>query len=311
MHDRKLFIVGAERSGTTMLQQALNRHPQIAIPAETSYFVDFVGHLRRGQQRALFQIEQDLGISLPPLKKRVYQPDEVKGLFETIAERYLTKLGRDNTRYFGEKSPRHLLVLPRIIRYYPRAKIILIYRDGRDVALSLTKVPWTPRSLYVNFGVWLRYHRWHVWARGQSGIDLHEVRYEDFVTDPESACRAACDFLRLPYVQAMARGSGNQEGIPEWETEWKERATGPIGRERIAVWKEELLPSQIEELERWGGRALAALGYEVSAFGRPSTRVRMRTLYELTLWRVRCAVKLAGRELLPIRPNETPPRGSM
>jgi len=32
---KQFFIVGCPRSGTTMLQQALNRHPEIAIPPET------------------------------------------------------------------------------------------------------------------------------------------------------------------------------------------------------------------------------------------------------------------------------------
>jgi hypothetical protein len=34
----KFFIVGCPRSGTTMVQQALNRHSRVAIPPETKYF---------------------------------------------------------------------------------------------------------------------------------------------------------------------------------------------------------------------------------------------------------------------------------
>ncbi len=40
----KFFIVGCPRSGTTMVQQALNRHPQVVIPPETKYFFSFYGH---------------------------------------------------------------------------------------------------------------------------------------------------------------------------------------------------------------------------------------------------------------------------
>jgi hypothetical protein len=45
MSPQYFFVVGAPRSGTTMLQQALNRHSQIAIPPETAFFT----LLRRGR----------------------------------------------------------------------------------------------------------------------------------------------------------------------------------------------------------------------------------------------------------------------
>jgi hypothetical protein len=40
-----------------------------------------------------------------------------------------------------EKTPNHLLYLEEIRRYYPSAFILRIVRDPRDVALSLTGVP--------------------------------------------------------------------------------------------------------------------------------------------------------------------------
>jgi hypothetical protein len=275
------------------------------IPAETRFFIDLAGHLKRGQQRALLQIEQDLGIQLPPLTRRVRSPAEVIALYEEIAGRYVTRMQRDGVRYFGDKSPGHLLVLPRVLRHYPDARIIIVYRDGRDVASSLTRMPWAPPSLYVNFAVWLRHHRWQMWARDHLTTNLHEVRYEDFVSDPDTACRAVCDFLDLRFEPAMVEGSGNREGIPDWEREWKERATEPIGRDRVELWRTELDPREVERLERWGRNALTSLGYEVStAKGPPPLWFHLKLLCEHTLWRVRCGIALAARELLPVHPDE-------
>ena len=66
---KKLFLVGCPRSGTTLLQQALDRHGDIAIPPETRFFVDLVGHTRMGQLRQLQQINADLKPAYPVLQQ--------------------------------------------------------------------------------------------------------------------------------------------------------------------------------------------------------------------------------------------------
>jgi len=45
MNDKAIFIVGCPRSGTTILTEILNRHPDISITPETHYFSKFKHHL--------------------------------------------------------------------------------------------------------------------------------------------------------------------------------------------------------------------------------------------------------------------------
>ena len=61
---RKFFIVGCPRSGTTVLQQALNRHTEIVIPPETKYFYCFYGKSAKQQVGHLKQINADLGVNV-------------------------------------------------------------------------------------------------------------------------------------------------------------------------------------------------------------------------------------------------------
>ncbi len=300
---KKLFIVGSGRSGTTMLQQALNRHSRIVIPPETGYFIEFLGQTRRMQRYHLRRINADLGIDLPAPSHRIPLSSEAVRLYDRLAQSYLAKLGRKNVAYFGEKSPRHLLVLPRIVKLLPDARFILIYRDGRDVALSMKQVPWAPNDLYLNFSIWLEYDRWQSWAERRPALHLLSIRYEDFVVEPEAHLRRIASFLDLDYEPAMTTGSGNREGVPEREYAWKGGALDRINTSRVERWREALSRRELAILERWGRTALERRGYALETGGHIPlpmlfhTRVRIKRM----MWQVRCLWAYVGRELEGLR----------
>ena len=245
----KFFIVGCPRSGTTMVQQALNRHSRIAIPPETKYFFSFYGHSQRCQARHVARLNADLGIRLPQPEARVCSAPDGRTFFDLMANQYVERLGKKDVQSFGEKTPEHTSHLFRIRELFPASKIVVLCRDGRDVALSLTKVPWMSSNLYVNFLVWLYYQR-VIQAVRDSLPNLYFARYEDIVAHPERELGGILDFLGLPYEPAVARGCGNREGIPEREYAWKGRALKEITPERVGVFRDELDDFQLEMLER-------------------------------------------------------------
>lgn len=147
---RQLFIVGCPRSGTTLLQQALNRHSEIVIPPETAFCELLAGSWRR-QCDHLRRINADLQISLAQPRRRIATLDEARALFKQMASLYLERLARREPAFFGDKTPQHQRRLGALGKLFPEAKMVLIHRDGRDVALSLTKLPWMSHDLYVNF----------------------------------------------------------------------------------------------------------------------------------------------------------------
>jgi hypothetical protein len=265
---KHFFILGCPRSGTTMLQQALNRHSGIVVPPETKYFSAFLGHPRKYQLRRLQRINEDLHINVSPPEHTIRAPLQARGFFNRIADAYLTRLGRHNITFFGEKTPQHSGYVPQIRRVFPDAKFLWIYRDGRDVALSMRKVEWMNRNIAVNFLVWLfHYHRQMHIAKDKA-LDILFIKYEDLVSQPRQELSRVTDFLRVPFEPQVAWGNGNREGILEWEYAWKSQALKPITTERIGNWQKELSDQEITLLEWLGGRALKNLGYEVTA--RPS-----------------------------------------
>lgn len=264
----KFFIVGCPRSGTTMVQQALNRHSAIVVPPETKFFFSFFGHSRERQLRHIKRLDEDLKINLPVPAARVRSAADGRRFYETMARQYVRRVKKRGAVYFGEKTPEHTGHLSRIRQMFPRAKILVLVRDGRDVALSLSKVPWMSSDLYVNFLVWLYYHRAVQAARAHAGSDLYFARYEDIVADPERELGGILQFLGLPYEPAVARGCGNREGVPDREFPWKSRALERISAERVGVFRRELGASEIETLERLGRHALTSLGYQLTADGK-------------------------------------------
>jgi hypothetical protein len=296
----KFFLVGCPRSGTTAIQQALNRHSRIAIPPETEFFSLIMGYLRHSrwaQRRHLKHIAADLQIDLPMPSRRLRRPDEAAAVFDDIARRYVQRLGRNDVTHFGDKTPHHLPHLPRILAAYPHAKIILACRDGRDIALSLSKVPWGPPSVYAAFSIWLKMCRWHRWALQQKGLDLLCVRYEDLALDPRKELRRITDFLGLEYEIPMAEGEGNREGVPEWEYAWKAKAFEKIDASRVDVWKRELSTDQVRDLERWGRWAFHMLGYELvtDTRGHSPLIVAAQAYGRIFTWRARQSWNLLKR----------------
>lgn len=233
------------------------------------------------------RINKDLRINLPLPAYRIGTVSAARSLYEAMTNSYLRRLGRPSITHFGEKTPEHLRRLPEIRRIFPGARILLLYRDGRDVALSLSRVPWMHADLYVDFAVWLWYYRLQRKAQRRSWPNLLYIRYEDLVTDPERTLSAVLDFLGLPYDPAVVTGSGNSEGVLEWEYAWKARSFEPISPSRVGQWRHELSKEQVGVLERWGGRALRSLGYDLATKGSPPLPrlFFVRLCWRVLLWR--------------------------
>lgn len=99
-----VFIVGCGHSGTTMLRHVLGLHPSIyAVPYESRIF--FHSAFKRK-------------------------------LAETIWNMTSVSLGKSR---WLEKTPAHIYRIEQILRAYPDARILLLIRDGRNVAVSLCK----------------------------------------------------------------------------------------------------------------------------------------------------------------------------
>lgn len=147
---------------------------------------------------------------------------------------------------WGEKTPRHLEWVPKILEDFPEARVVCVVRDPRDVTLSREKTPW---ESYV----WRTVKDWRRHARmaedhGQRFPDAFtEVRYEDILEEPEGTLREVCSFLNLSYEPEML--AFHEKGERTFETDqepWKEKAREPIDPSNKEKWRD-----QMDPVDRW------------------------------------------------------------
>jgi len=207
------FIVGSDRSGTTLLRLILDRAGP-AIPPETMFLTDFEHVLHRGGlERHEESIEftrrvwahprvQLWGIEgQPELPPKGLSHDEA---FRWAVEQpYLAYMRRDGKTWWADKTPPHIDHVDLLARVFPGAKFVELVRDGRDVSLSMQGMPFGGNNAWTTAKRWAHCIREGERQRAARPDDVLLVRYEDLVTQPEVEVRRVSEFLDIEYDEDM------------------------------------------------------------------------------------------------------------
>ena len=194
---RLAFLSGHPRSGTTLLEQVLDAHPDAVLLEETTLFTDDVyGPLTGGnpEHDRLAWFEKIPTAQLLPVRQNYF----------ALAEKFLHQpIGN---RLVLDKNPSLTIRFPAIARVFPEARFIVALRDPRDVCLSCfmqAQPPTAFSSAYLDLGRMV--HEYSVvmgfWLalRDQMAAPWLEIRYEDMVADLAAVSRRTLDFLELPW----------------------------------------------------------------------------------------------------------------
>ncbi|EQD52210.1 TPR repeat-containing protein, partial [mine drainage metagenome] len=191
---RPVYIVGMPRSGTTLIEQMLSAHYDIASCGE---MVALQSALCRGLE--IPDIGQ-LPFALNPLKPAAWRHlrSEVDRLY---AER------SRNRKVLTDKMPSNFMNLGFLTALYPNARVIHIQREARDTCVSCYTTLFRSSQRFTSNLTHLgRYFRMYeaimdYWRSILPATTLLEIRYETLVGNPRESLERILDFIGLPWQE--------------------------------------------------------------------------------------------------------------
>lgn len=273
-----VFIVGAPRSGTSLLRVLLNRHPAFGLCDETYFFYyvyhrqNIFGDLQNLQNRRVL-IERysetrrirGLDVDLDALKQHLLEEaTDYQNFFIALLKFFAQTKGK---KRYGEKTPHHAFEAETLCRIYPQCRLIHLVRDPRDVVESLMRMPWGSPSIAANTRLWVKSVKAAELCKDEE--NFLRVKYEMLVNNPEVELRRICKFLSEPFdEQMLAAATEEKKGLHPWF----QRAQKPVNTNRIEKWRDALTARQIAIVERIAGETMRTMGYSPTDAVLSSTR---------------------------------------
>jgi tetratricopeptide (TPR) repeat protein len=195
---RLALLCGHARSGTTLLEQVLDSHPDIVSAEETDVFVEEAfAPLRRDFPPDAYMLPVLESASIAALQQ------SRAAYFRAMELVIGSPIG---SRLLLDKHPVLTFMIPGFVRVFPETKFLIALRDPRDVVLScfMQPQPLNPiTAAYLDLkGTAQDYAAimslWRTLAPLMP-MPYLEVRYEDMVEDLESVARKTLDFLGVPW----------------------------------------------------------------------------------------------------------------
>lgn len=277
-----VFVLGCPRSGTTLLYDMLLSAGGFAVYCTESNVFNLLrprfGNLRsQRNKRKLMDVwlRSKLfdcsGLDAASIRSKILSECKDEGDFLRILMEEIAH--RQNVSRWADNTPTHLLYMPEIKRAFPNALVIHMIRDGRDVALSLSKKQWLRphwwrmRSKLLVGGL---YWGWMV-SKGRGhgrriGADYLEIHFEDLIRKPRETLNTLSRFIDhdLDYDRIQHVGIGT---VSRPNTSFRKQRPNedfdPVER-----WKGHFSPEELGAFEAKVGKTLEENGYALATSGR-------------------------------------------
>ncbi|MBS0394059.1 MAG: sulfotransferase [Proteobacteria bacterium] len=191
-----VFVLGFPRSGTTLLEVALEGQPQMVSAGENELLIDGI-HEFMGDPAGLDRLSRAGASDLERLRAAYWG---------RAADAGADPAGR----VFIDKHPLNTLKLPLIVRLFPGAKILFAYRDPRDVVLSCFRRRFqmsAPMYELLTLEGAARFYDATMTLADRLVPYLpsapRHVRYETLVADFDAEMQGLCRFLDIEWTTQM------------------------------------------------------------------------------------------------------------
>jgi O-antigen/teichoic acid export membrane protein len=253
MVETPLFLVGSERSGTTLLRLMLDHHPQIAFEKEIDFVVTEVSDA--GELPSLESYVE--WIATAPGADAVAVDRSLPGYPELVNDFLLQKQAASGAKpHVGATVHRNF---DRLRFLWPNARYIHLVRDPRDVARSVVQKGWAGNP-YQGAEFWVNAEAcWDALITHLSGDQFIEVSYEDLILRTREVLDEVCRFIGVDYSEAMLDYERDAPQYPQ-----------PDPR-LVGQWRTKLSPADVGLVEVRTSPTMESRGYARS--GHPQPRV--------------------------------------
>lgn len=285
-----VFVVGASRSGTTMLSRILGRNEKLFGLQELHYFGDIwdpngvdgvVPPAKAVEIAAVLFARQrkDIWGGDPEAEdyaaaKNLFS-DGKSVTYSSLFQHFITELALQHSKAIAvEQTPRNVYYVNRLLEIYPSCRAVVVVRDPRAVLYS-QRQRWKMRSLGAKnvpikevIRVWFNYHATTMsllWLKAvtagfaaESDPRVKQVRYENIVSDPERTVQDVCDFLGIDFSKEML-------SIPRIasSTATNTKQAKGVSQESVDAWKIGLPAGDRAICEHITWKAAHRLGYDI------------------------------------------------
>lgn len=236
-----VFLVGAYRSGTTLVRLMLDSHPAFAVPPETTFLKELQAVAGEDSLAGF----EDMGFD----KRHVL--GRMRGFADYFYESYAASAGK---RRWIDKSPEYVWHLDWLRQLYPDARFVLLTRFALDQvhshvssthALETRLQPYRRHASEDVRIVASRYWAASVSAqlafRSSAPESSILLRYEDVCADPQTALEPVFDFLGESWSDEVLRFGHHAHDFGRADSRARTSKSVSISTGRYADWPESVL----------------------------------------------------------------------
>ena len=279
-----VLIAGCGRSGTTFLRTLLDAHPDIYIPSESLFIIDYLKYAHHVPQR----LRTWLFFNEPQLRAWYQGPTWQFGHTASAIRRvHQHEARRQGAVLWGQKTPRFIREMPLFDHAFDDTKWILMYRDPRAVAASMLRSTRHTYSIAQACRRWKNDNRPIVRImRGEN--DAHRtciIKYEELILNYNDTMRRIFQFLdvRPQSAAALARNVRWPELRGSRFRDNAMRTGLDPQPDLIDTWQRLLKPHEIDYIQRRCSRQMRLLGYDPIQIPLNTTPTYLNTLNPIAI----------------------------
>jgi hypothetical protein len=278
------FILANPRSGSSMFRLMLNAHTNITVPPESGFalwYAEKYSELDLYDQEVFESFVDDVleakkfktwGLTRDQLFETISElkPDSYIGMVDTVYKTYAFVHDK-SANVFGDKNNYYVSHIDSIQKNFPNSKMVFLFRDGRDVAVSYKNidqgkiksnyVPKLDKDIGSIAQEWATNVQNFLRVLGQNKNTI-AVKYENLITSTEKELRCVFNFLGEEFEdQTLNFHQFNDE--PKEFLQWKSKTLEAVDDKNMNKYKKYLTHQEIVEFNKIAGDQLLSLGYEV------------------------------------------------